>query len=337
MAKQLKDILNGVKASKKMSGTLGKDPGVDYMPKAGDEAKFAGKHEIEKHEDRVGNKDDVYNGTDVKPKSNKEANKGHNKGEDQKVYEATIKSEAKCNMTEAGTMCPVHGMNECSSMKPIKEDEKDVPFKGPYDKKQDQKAMDKNVAKNAARKAMKTMTKEEVEQVDEVLTKSTTAGETIHDFVHSKNPKFAGKSKEERKRMALGAYYAKQNEDYNTQYHVTENLAVPLLGATGSHDIAKHKTDDTQDEIDMVRTELKAIANKVMHLLANMPRDHHIEPWVQSKIAMAKEMIGGVHDYMMYSDKPEEDEQTDTPYTPPSNPTNSLPDFSADVNTGQNV
>jgi hypothetical protein len=59
-----------------------------------------------------------------------------------------------------------------------------------------------------------------------------------------------------------------------------------------------------------------------------MPADHHIEPWVQSKIAAAKEMIGSVHDYMMYSDN-EEDEQTDTPIT--------LPNMSVDVNTGQNV
>jgi hypothetical protein len=33
-------------------------------------------------------------------------------------------------------------------------------------------------------------------------------GEVVHDFVHSKNPKFAGKSKAERIRMALGASYA---------------------------------------------------------------------------------------------------------------------------------
>lgn len=34
------------------------------------------------------------------------------------------------------------------------------------------------------------------------------AGATIHDFVHSKNNRFEGKSKKERIRMALGAFYA---------------------------------------------------------------------------------------------------------------------------------
>ena len=95
--------------------------------------------------------------------------------------------------------------------------------------------------------------------------------------------------------------------------HRIKEAVEPLLQ---SADIAKYKTDDTESEIDMVRTELKAIASKVMHMLANMPNDHHIEPWIQSKIAAAKEMIGSVHDYMVYSE--EEDEQTDTPITFPN-------------------
>ena len=53
------------------------------------------------------------------------------------------------------------------------------------------------------------------EQLDEVLTKSTPASEYISDFVKSDNPKFEGKSKKERIRMALGAYYAKNPEKSN--------------------------------------------------------------------------------------------------------------------------
>ena len=34
------------------------------------------------------------------------------------------------------------------------------------------------------------------------------AGAYVSDFVHSKNPKFAGKSKKERMKQALAAYYA---------------------------------------------------------------------------------------------------------------------------------
>lgn len=53
-----------------------------------------------------------------------------------------------------------------------------------------------------------TLKMEEVEQVDEVLSAATPVSTWIHDFVHSTNPKFEGKSKEQRKTMALGAYYA---------------------------------------------------------------------------------------------------------------------------------
>jgi hypothetical protein len=53
------------------------------------------------------------------------------------------------------------------------------------------------------------------EQLDEVLTKATPASEYISDFVKSDNPKFEGKSKKERIKMALGAYYAKHPEKSN--------------------------------------------------------------------------------------------------------------------------
>ena len=52
------------------------------------------------------------------------------------------------------------------------------------------------------------------EMINEVLSKDASAGDWIHDFVHSKNPKFAGKSTAERKKMALGAYYGKKNEEF---------------------------------------------------------------------------------------------------------------------------
>lgn len=51
------------------------------------------------------------------------------------------------------------------------------------------------------------------ELINEVLSKDASAGDWIHDFVHSDNPKFAGKSKAKRKEMALAAYYSKKNEE----------------------------------------------------------------------------------------------------------------------------
>ncbi len=58
----------------------------------------------------------------------------------------------------------------------------------------------------------KTQKNEDVEQIDEVLGSDATISDWIHDFIHSKNPKFAGKSKEERRNQAIAAFYAKKHE-----------------------------------------------------------------------------------------------------------------------------
>ena len=359
MPKLLKDILNGVKKSTVTPGSIGVDPGVDYKPKAGGEQKFVKKHSIEKHASRAGNKEDIFQGTHVKYSMDtpQMKNFGHKKGEDEKVYGE--ETELKCNKSPKGTKCPVHGMMECS---------------GSYTKK----------------------------TLKEVLTKKTSAGEIIKDFENSKNPKFSGKSKEERERMALGAYYGMHpekskytkeemsinensnkikaalrdvydlngdhgrissanmqkyklgtrhsrgmpfdialdhvsahhgipKEDLHVAYHkevfpldkegpekikkgyesgdVKEDLAMPLLGGDVS-DLPKGRSDDTQEEIEMVKAELKALANKALHILTAMPHNLHVEPWVQAKIAQSREMINSVHDYMVYGDHgKEEDEQ----------------------------
>ena len=54
---------------------------------------------------------------------------------------------------------------------------------------------------------------EDLDALHEVLSKDAKASDWIHDFVHSTNPKFEGKTKKERIKMALGAYYGKQNEE----------------------------------------------------------------------------------------------------------------------------
>lgn len=51
------------------------------------------------------------------------------------------------------------------------------------------------------------------EVLDEILTAKHSSGEWVHDFVHSKNPKFAGKSKEKRIAMAIAAHAAAQRNE----------------------------------------------------------------------------------------------------------------------------
>ena len=70
----------------------------------------------------------------------------------------------------------------------------------------------KATRKQFANDAKKTNEELDIE-LAEVLSKDSSAGDFIHDFVNSDNPKFAGKSKEKRKQMALAAYYAKQKNE----------------------------------------------------------------------------------------------------------------------------
>lgn len=83
-----------------------------------------------------------------------------------------------------------------------------------YAKKKWQKMVDKgsdnlHIVKDVKNlnRADKRLAKEEVE-VNEVLKVSHGAGAWIKDFQDSDNPKFAGKSKEQRKQQALAAFYA---------------------------------------------------------------------------------------------------------------------------------
>jgi len=79
------------------------------------------------------------------------------------------------------------------------------------------------------------------ELINEVLSKDADAGDYIHDFIHSDNPKFAGKSKAERKKMALGAYYAKKNEEY-VEENMMKNAAKKAFKAlTGGSDEDQRK------------------------------------------------------------------------------------------------
>ena len=431
MAKPLKDILKGVKASKIVPGSTGKDPGVDYAPKAPNEQEFVKLHKTEKHSDRVGNGDELYQATNIKHSQADEPKHGYKKPQDKSVNEAkkvgdevdvspsknnpdfkskatvkfvgkgysvakdksgkqyTIKhEETKCNMTEEGVACPVHEMADCSKPK----------------------------------KTLK-----------EVLTKKTSAGEVIDDFRKSKDSRFAGKSKEERKRMALGAYYSmhpekskKTNEEVehldevnHREYgakgkmhpdmaksmdvgmhadfyqhgagdkgygmvtkndgktvHVRSKARTGTLGKTHKFTVTPHLGEETEgfnsgalhgvgstemsedlavpllggsdgdESAEMAKTQLRALANKALHLAMQLGDEQIVEPWVQAKIAVAKDHITAVHDYMVYGehskDKEKEDEQAPREggidfSGMTGAPTNTFPSYSVDVNTGRNV
>jgi len=86
------------------------------------------------------------------------------------------------------------------------------------------------------------MVKEELD-LTEVLKSSDPVGKWIRDFMDSDNPKFSGKSKEERRKMALGAYYAAQKESYeNPTEELAEGRGRPPKEGSKAWHAAKEKT-----------------------------------------------------------------------------------------------
>jgi hypothetical protein len=123
------------------------------------------------------------------------------------------------------------------------------------------------------------------ESLLEKLKASDPTGKWISDFVHSDNPKFAGKSKKERIRMALGASYAaKRNEDveqidelrtstlmrYNTKAHASANKLTGQASRAMDNDDREtaskllNKRDNREVGIDRSRAKIqKNVANKL--------------------------------------------------------------------------
>jgi hypothetical protein len=114
---------------------------------------------------------------------------------------------------------------------------------------------------------------EEVE-LDEVLKPSMGAGAYIDDFVNSKNPKFAGKSKEMRKKMALAAYYAAKK------------------GVNEAND--PHEYADGEMSIH----ELKQIKAHAEWILEMLKPDTDMPEWVQAKITLAADYLSTACDYL---------------------------------------
>lgn len=313
MAKPLKDILAGVKKSKVVPGSTGKDPGVDYAPKAKDEQDFVAKHETEKHDDRVGNGDDVYQAKNVKYSLDKDDKHGHKSPKDKRVYDrgTTVKEALQCNMTEEGKYCPVHENTACPTenkktlreiRKTVKEDKHVFHVYMPADDTRGHKMVDDKTSEPMGAKPKGHRLK-------------ITVPATSRTEATNKAAKYVAKN--------YGT-----NVKFTYSHKVDESLAVPLIGSNG----------DGDESAEMAKAELRALASKAMQLVTSIPDSMTIEPWVQSKITKAKDYVTSVHDYMVYGDHEEQTAPYDGGIDVSSGTVrNTFPNFSVDVNTGRNV
>lgn len=106
-------------------------------------------------------------------------------------------SEAKCNMSEAGTMCEVHGKKACPKEDDESAQNKEPKFTGQKDKEG------------------KVVLITDKKQIQEKLTKKMSVGEIIKDVKNSEDPRFKGDSQEKRKERALAIWYKMHPEKSN--------------------------------------------------------------------------------------------------------------------------
>lgn len=93
--------------------------------------------------------------------------------------------------------------------------------------------------------------------INEVLKASDDAGKWISDFVKSDDPRFAGDSKEQRKKRALAAYYAaqkKESVDYNS---FLEEAAQGEIVKSGSEEIKHANIKDKKDDQEVMEPHSK--------------------------------------------------------------------------------
>jgi hypothetical protein len=317
MPKLLKDILDGVKKSKIVPGSTGSDPGVDYAPKAPNEQEFVKKHEREEHADRVGNGDDIYQATNIKHSQNDEPKHGYKKPEDKNVNEAKLSPEDFMKgARRAGT-----GSDE--DLKSSMNRKRSGPGSRTI-KKLDREELKRREVKEAAKC---NMTEEGTYCPVHEMADCSKSTKTLREV--AKNP------------YAIGMAAAMKSTGDKP----------PLAKSTivKAHDIAKSikKEDlaggkDNDESAEMAKTQLRALANKALHLAMQLGDEQVVEPWVQAKIAVAKDHVTAVHDYMVYGDHSKDKENEQAPYDGGIDmsrtsgiPDTALPNFSVDV--GRNV
>jgi hypothetical protein len=113
-------------------------------------------------------------------------------------------------------------------------------------------------------------------ELNEVLSKDASAGDWISDFVHSDNPKFAGKSVKKRQKMALAAYYAKKrNESVDDSYSVTTDTVAGRMPGGMSNTFKQFKVRVSAKDKEAAETKNRIPNSDPMNMTARDPHVGH--------------------------------------------------------------
>jgi hypothetical protein len=168
------------------------------------------------------------------------------------------------------------------------------------------------------------------ELINEVLSKDADAGTWIKDFINSDDPKFAGKSKEQRKKQALAAYYAKQrNEEVeqidelskDTLKSYAKKAGAEATGVKGKHlspeksnmrfaghkkaveRLAKEEVESIEEAgiVDTIKKGVKAVGKALSH-----GSDEDMRKDLQKKMGAAPHQQNGKKSMAKYNEEAEQ-------------------------------
>jgi hypothetical protein len=126
--------------------------------------------------------------------------------------------------------------------------------------------------------------------INEVMKRDDSAGDWISDFLRSDNPKFDGKSKAERKKMALAAYYSMKKRSRNES---VEDLEMTKVSDEAEDTAARKsiKAKDTEKSQKIINFDKKygtpnAFDEEVeLNEISKSEVDHHYDKWTTSDSA----------------------------------------------------
>ena len=334
--KRYSDALSGKRESKVSTLTTGENPGVDYADKMKDGRDFIAQHSVEKHEDRVGNGDDVYNAANVK-KAAMERHGHEPKPKDIKVYKKNqqvgqpenVKEEAQISEKKDESEYGYEGDMAITQLKTICRNSENI-MKMLKPKTDLPEWVQSKITKaedyiSTANEYLSSEMTEEVEELDEAKCNMTEAGKMCEthgmkacpkegtDSASDKEPRYSGKKKEGKQlitdkkiqematsqNQAIAARIALKNKKEGT---------TPPKGTASSSMMKmtlKQLRDYTHAE--------KGAPKKVEESLAN-----HIPSKASASEDARKEMMKHINKKKIEKMKTEQSAPAETPITMPS-------------------
>lgn len=126
--------------------------------------------------------------------------------------------------------------------------------------------------------------------------------EWIRDFLKSDAPQFKGKTKKEKIKMAIAAYYDAKRS--SKKKNVKEEVEFVNEGEQHSgvdyQQESYHWANEEDHEGEMILSQLMSISEKTAQLCKSIDEDDQFEGWIQAKITKAEDYINSVYNYLMY-------------------------------------